>query len=734
MVKGRRVKGRGPSVLLKGTMSSAKQAEVIPSASAKAGGLSDESEDFLPLEGARCGGDNDSSADEALMMRQMGLEGAEDAADEEEEEDEGSAEEEPEDAEPDGPEIAKGSDSGSSLDGEGARTAWGRQAKDFYGESSSCESSDDEEVLKFRAAEAVRVTEVEDVQGMNEEHFGADPRALEGLMKLLDMQGKALPGDRATKKKENAERGDKDFLWRARLDAEVDAILEGFSASAQQQPQKQQAAAAGLSEEALQEIVASAHPELQGLLAELRDALVAVTEKVEPVISLARRKQFLTKEGVSLFDTKNQLLLSYLSYLSYYIVLKAHGIPIASHPVVERLIESRLLLQKIRPVEAALKPQLEKFLVANEDSSKASSARARPEDFVAVGESDDALEDEELGDESGCDDIQTTDTRTYRPPKMLAMEYTGDGESARKRADRELQRAAARLQKSELVRSVREMAGGAPEEIGIERWLASVAHGRAVKDAGLGDAARGDGDEEEIVMMRRAFTKKDKKAQAAHRALFERRAAAAVGSTLEDLTVFAEQPISLEEDGFDSSVGPLRRSKVKGVLSHYLNAAKQAANEAAKAEKANAQKLVFARQQSVLHLSRNKDAGRPAAKASPSDGECDEQFEAMASEARKQKAQKKQRMKDKARLFMPTIEEEVKGQRGVTREIEKNRGLTRKRKKFEGNARVHNRMKYQEKAKKLKSIRPEMRAVEDRSYEGESSGLRADLKRSQTLR
>lgn len=54
----------------------------------------------------------------------------------------------------------------------------------------------------------------------------------------------------------------------------------------------------------------------------------------------------------------------------------------------------------------------------------------------------------------------------------------------------------------------------------------------------------------------------------------------------------------------------------------------------------------------------------PAAKASPSDGEGDEQFEAMASEVRKQKAQKKQRMKDKARLFMPTVEEEVKGQRG----------------------------------------------------------------------
>lgn len=77
-------------------------------------------------------------------------------------------------------------------------------------------------------------------------------------------------------------------------------------------------------------------------------------------------------QGLSLFDTKNQLLLSYLSYLSYYIVLKAHGIPIASHPVVERLIESRLLLQKIRPVEAAVMPQLEKIF-ANEGKQQRTS-------------------------------------------------------------------------------------------------------------------------------------------------------------------------------------------------------------------------------------------------------------------------------------------------------------------------------------------------------------------------
>ena len=183
--------------------------------------------------------------------------------------------------------------------------------------------------------------------------------------------------------------------------------MGGFSTSAEQQQQKPQGVAAGLGEEDLKQIVATAHPELHGLVKELQDALKEINSKVEPLVALAKSRKFLTKDvrqalrylrntddpfhstsehaplpqrfhypflpfsffqGVSLLDAKNQLLLSYLSYLSYYIVLKAHGVPVASHPVIERLIESRLLLQKLRPIEAALKPQLERLLNDGGDS------------------------------------------------------------------------------------------------------------------------------------------------------------------------------------------------------------------------------------------------------------------------------------------------------------------------------------------------------------------------------
>ncbi|CDI76927.1 Neuroguidin, related [Eimeria praecox] len=700
--------------------------------------LSDSSEEFLPLSGQDKY--EDSSEEENALLERAGFKGAEHEMSDEDQESDDDAESNSEESASDENEADNASaDSGE----EESRTAWGRRAKDFYGESSSDESSEDEEEMRERMEEAVRVAEVEDVEGMKEADFGTDARSIEALQQLLALQHKTLDlKDRqALQQLQGKEGTEHDLLWKANLDAEVGAILDGFSGTGEhmQQQQKPQSAAAGLSEEELKQIVATAHPELHGLLKELQDALKEINGKVEPLIALAKRKKLLTREGVSLLDAKNQLLLSYLSYLSYYIVLKAHGVPVASHPVVERLIESRLLLQKLRPIEAALKPQLERLLTDGGDSA---TPRARPETFAAVGESDDEEQQgEQLSDEASIEDgdswAEEEDAKSgeaYKPPKMVSMEYTTDKVSAQTRASRELQRAAERLKKSELVRAVREMTSDAPEEIGIERFMAAQAHRAAAREAGFLHAGNAEEEEEQFELMRRSLSKKERKAQAAQRALFEKRAAAAVGSTLEDLTAFYEQPLGGGEDGEDELGLSSKKAQSRGVLGHYLNAAKQAAEEAAKMHKAQAERLIIAREQNLQHLSRHsKDIRKQDSSKPAREGSDDEEFAALAGAAKERTLEKKKRLKEKAEAFLPQEEEEVEGQRRITREIKANRGLVRKRRKFEGNARVHNRMKYEQKAKKLKSLRPEMRPVEDRSYLGEAAGLRPNLKRSRTL-
>ncbi|CDJ41068.1 hypothetical protein, conserved [Eimeria tenella] len=745
MARGKRGAGRRPAASSRSTAASRGASRGGAAASANAEYMSDSSEDFLPLSGGRKG--EQDSEDETTMMQQMGFEDAEDTASDEDEEEstEGGSPESEEGSDDDDQDDVDASDdaaanSAPSSDEE-TRTAWGRKAKDFYDEGSDEESSEDEEELQERAAEAVRVTEVEEMEGVREEHFGADPRSIEALKKLLDMQGKSLPQQQKGADKKAAEGTEQEMLWQARLDAEVGAILDGFAVSTeQQQQQKPQAAAAGLSEDELKEIVNTAHPELEGLLQELRDSLKEINQKVEPLITLAKAKRFLTQEGVSLLDAKNQLLLSYLTYLAYYILLKAHGVPIATHPVLERLIETKLLLQKLRPIEAALKPQLQRLLSSAREGSHGSAApRARPEAFAAVGESDGDESGDDNGDESasGSEASDVEGDETKLSPQMIEMEHIADNASASRRAARELQRAAARLKKSEMVRAVKEMTGDAPEEVGIERWLAAKAHKEAAREAGLV------GDDEDMQLMRRSLSKKERKVQAAQRALFERRAALSVGSTLEDLSIFCEEElggVGEDDDGpFDlqSRGKGKEKTRGRGMLSHYLNAAKQAAEENKKLNKAFAEKLVIARQQNLQHLNRKNhkemDKSAPKKTTAGSEESEDEEFARLVEETKVRKEKKKQQMKEKAEQFLPESEPEFEGRRHVTKEIMANRGLVRKRKKYEGNARVHNRMKFERKTKKLKSLRPEMRAVEDRSYEGEVSGLRANLKRSRTL-
>lgn len=80
-------------------------------------------------------------------------------------------------------------------------------------------------------------------------------------------------------------------------------------------------------------------------------------------------------QGISFLDVKNQLLSTYVMYLSYYILLKTHGISVKDHPVIERLVEIRVLLEKIRPIENRLQFQMDRLLqlAASQDSKTTES-------------------------------------------------------------------------------------------------------------------------------------------------------------------------------------------------------------------------------------------------------------------------------------------------------------------------------------------------------------------------
>jgi len=112
-------------------------------------------------------------------------------------------------------------------------------------------------------------------------------------------------------------------------------------------------------------------------------------------------------------------------------------------------------------------------------------------------------------------------------------------------------------------------------------------------------------------------------------------------------------------------------------------------------------------------------------------------YEKVTAQTQQKKADKKARAEayaEAARLGAQVYEEEVvgtDGKRGITYAIEKNKGLAPKRKKDVRNPRVKKRKKYDEKMKKLGSIRQVYKGGEGRGgYGGELTGIKTNTVRS----
>ena len=120
----------------------------------------------------------------------------------------------------------------------------------------------------------------------------------------------------------------------------------------------------------------------------------------------------LSKDGISLLDVKNDLLLSYLQNLVFLILLKLRqsktGSPALDADetslddlVVKKLIELRVYLEKgVRPLEDKLRYQIDKVLRAADDAER----NARAAEAAAKGEESDSDSEAESGSEAGEED------------------------------------------------------------------------------------------------------------------------------------------------------------------------------------------------------------------------------------------------------------------------------------------------------------------------------------------
>ncbi|KAJ5156868.1 hypothetical protein N7492_009671 [Penicillium capsulatum] len=136
------------------------------------------------------------------------------------------------------------------------------------------------------------------------------------------------------------------------------------------------------------------------------------------------------QDGISLLDTKSEILLSYLHNLVFLIIFQLRqksskpsdpdSSNFAQDDVVNKLIELRTFLDRgVRPLEGRLKYQVDKVLKAAEDAERterpAKSSKSAKPGKSSKADSDEASEDESGSDSDSDEDEEELDEMNYRP-------------------------------------------------------------------------------------------------------------------------------------------------------------------------------------------------------------------------------------------------------------------------------------------------------------------------------
>ncbi|MCJ1435346.1 hypothetical protein MMC27_004718 [Xylographa pallens] len=209
---------------------------------------------------------------------------------------------------------------------------------------------------------------------------------------------------------------------------------------------------------------------LETLLSSLTESLKSATASLPEASDIAP-----LSDGISLLDTKNELLLSYLQNLVFLIVLKLRDVanPIEEHAdgarekdaeengsirdeVVKKLVELRVYLEKgVKPLEGRLKYQIDKVVRAaeDEDAKEAASAMLKSQNTIGAAASariinghhcngrgkDDVSEDSDASSSDEEEDMHpttTVDPLAYRPnPSALALPSRPEARTSTSRSD-----------------------------------------------------------------------------------------------------------------------------------------------------------------------------------------------------------------------------------------------------------------------------------------------------------
>lgn len=169
-------------------------------------------------------------------------------------------------------------------------------------------------------------------------------------------------------------------------------------------------------------------PQALVLLSEMNNSVQHVANLVDNMIQKVRKGELTTDQGLSFLEMKYNMLLSYLINLTYVVLRKCSGERIEGDPCIDRLIELRTVLEKIKPINNKLKYQIDKLVktaVSETDVNGSTNYKANTSSF---NDDEEESSDDEDADET-ADGGKTADDKkksgVYVPPRISAVHYPG---------------------------------------------------------------------------------------------------------------------------------------------------------------------------------------------------------------------------------------------------------------------------------------------------------------------
>lgn len=202
------------------------------------------------------------------------------------------------------------------------------------------------------------------------------------------------------------------------------------------------------------------------LFKEMNHNAQQVSQVIDSMLDRVKNGEISTHNGLCFIEMKYQMLLSYLINLTYIVLRKCSGEKIESDPSIDRLVEIRTVLEKIRPIDSKLKYQIDKLVktavvgATTEDDPQ--TYKANPDNLISKIESND--DQSSASDEDSDNKEKPPKSNIYVPPKLAAVHFSADlskTESDRKQKERSKKQ----LLNSNVMRELREEYSEAPLEL-----------------------------------------------------------------------------------------------------------------------------------------------------------------------------------------------------------------------------------------------------------------------------